>query len=227
MIDLNFLGCGAAFFPKLGNTNAYFVKDNRIFFLDFGESAFEKVYSHLHAESYTDIYVLISHLHADHVGSLASFISYMYFVHSKTIHVIHPSEQILNLLALQGIARDAYLHMTALPAESGVSVRFVPVEHANDMRCFGYVLSDGDSRIYFSGDASTVPPEILSEFLGGKIERIYQDTASHKSASHCYYKDLMTLIPENNRKNVFCMHFDGDYVQLLKEAHFSVVKSNF
>ena len=35
------------------------------------------------------------------------------------------------------------------------------------------------------------------------------------------------LIPENARKNVFCMHFDGDYVQLLKEAHFSVVKSEF
>ena len=44
MLDLKFLGRGAAFYPVEGNTNAYFEAGGDLFFLDFGESAFEKVY---------------------------------------------------------------------------------------------------------------------------------------------------------------------------------------
>lgn len=227
MIDLNFLGCGAAFYPKLGNTNAYFIQDKRIFFLDFGESAFEKVYSNLHPETFEEIYVLISHLHADHVGSLASLISYMYFVQNKIINVIHPGKEIVGLLTLLGITPKAYRYMTSLPEDCGVAVQFVPVKHANDMHCYGYTLSDSESRIYFSGDASDVPEAVLSEFMQGKIERMYQDTASHESASHCYYKKLMAYVPESRRKDVFCMHFDADYRSMLENENFSVVKAVF
>ena len=76
MMNLSFLGKGAAFYPAFGNTNAFFEKDGDLFFLDFGESAFEKAVRLLDMASYRHVYVLITHLHADHVGSLASLLSY-------------------------------------------------------------------------------------------------------------------------------------------------------
>ena len=41
-MELTFLGRGAAFYPAFGNTNAFFLSGGDLFFLDFGESAFEK-----------------------------------------------------------------------------------------------------------------------------------------------------------------------------------------
>ena len=74
MINLKFLGKGAAFYPVFGNTNAFFEKDGDLFFLDFGESAFEKAVRLLDLTAYRHVYVLITHLHADHAGSLASLV---------------------------------------------------------------------------------------------------------------------------------------------------------
>ena len=41
-MELKFLGRGAAFYPAFGNTNAFFAQSEDLFFLDFGEAAFEK-----------------------------------------------------------------------------------------------------------------------------------------------------------------------------------------
>ena len=43
MFDLKFLGRGAAFYPAFGNTNAFFEMGEDLYFLDFGEAAFERV----------------------------------------------------------------------------------------------------------------------------------------------------------------------------------------
>ena len=40
-MELKFLGRGAAFYPAFGNTNAFFTQGEDLFFLDFGEAAFE------------------------------------------------------------------------------------------------------------------------------------------------------------------------------------------
>lgn len=143
MMNLRFFGKGAAFCPSFGNCNAYFEKDGDLFFLDFGESTFEKAVRLLDLTTYGHIYVLITHLHADHVGSLASLISYTACVLNRKVMVIHPEETILQLLSLEGISRDFYTYAKHLPAECPVEATPIPVQHALDMKCYGYEVCDG------------------------------------------------------------------------------------
>ena len=225
MMNLRFFGKGAAFYPAFGNTNAFFEKDGDLFFLDFGESTFEKAVRLLDMASYRHVYVLITHLHADHVGSLASLISYTACVLHMKVTVVHPVETIVQLLTLEGISRDFYTYADRLPDACPVQARPVEVRHARDMKCFGYELSDGEETIYFSGDAADVPQRVVQGYLEGCIARIYHDTASHESESHCWYRRLEAAFPPEKRSGVYCMHFDGDTIAQMRALGFSVVET--
>ena len=224
MLDLRFWGRGAAFYPLFGNTNAYFEADGDLYFIDFGESTFEKVFRAVDFSRYRDVYVLLTHLHADHSGSLASLISYAYCVLDIRVKVIHPMSKVNDLLEVQGISTEFYEYREMLPEGLAVSAHPVEVPHAKNMRCFGYVITFEEDSLYYSGDASELPDSILESFLRGDIKRIYQDTAGHESQSHCCYKRLEELIPSAERARVFAMHFDGDYVELVRSKGFSVVE---
>lgn len=225
MFNLKFLGRGAAFYPAFGNTNAFFETNGDLFFLDFGESAYEKVVRLLDLTAYRHIYVLLTHLHADHSGSLASLLSYTHCVLHREVTVVHPLDTVMQLLTIQGISPEFYHYLSALPESCAVSAQPFDVPHAENMRAFGYLLSDANESIYYSGDAAQLPEEIARRFLSGEIARIYHDTASHESASHCYYQRLVDAIPREKRHAVYAMHLDGDYVDMLKGLGFSVVET--
>lgn len=222
-MELKFLGRGAAFYPAFGNTNAFFTEGEDLFFLDFGESAFEKAVRLLDLKQYRHIYVLLTHLHADHAGSLASLCSYTHLVLGLTIYVVYPEHTVEQLLRLEGIGKELYHYLPALPADCPVSAVPCPVQHAADMACFGYILRTAEDSLYFSGDAAQPPADVVRQFLQGDIRRLYHDTASHESQAHCWYKRLEAAIPPEKRRDVYCMHLDGDYVQMLRELGFSVV----
>ena len=224
-MELKFFGRGAAFYPAFGNTNAFFSQGEDLFFLDFGESTFEKAVRLLDLKSFRHIYVLLTHLHADHAGSLASLCSYTHIVLGLTIYVVHPVSTVIQLLKLEGIGDDLYHYLPTLPDDCPVSVTFVPVQHVADMQCFGYVLRTGDDSLYFSGDSARLPAEVRQKFLSGEISRIYHDTASHESQAHCWYRRLEEDIPPERRCDVYCMHLDGDYADRLRELGFQVVTS--
>lgn len=226
MLDLHFLGYGAAFYPVLGNTNAYFTTKNDLVFLDFGESAYEKVISRMNIAQYNQIWVLLTHLHADHCGSLASLISYTHCVLKREISVVHPLNTVNRLLTLQGIAPDFYHYYPALPGDAPFYAFPIEVPHARDMRSFGYLLRVENEAVYFSGDAADLPEDVVRQYLNGEIGRIYQDTASRPSSAHCPYTLLEKIIPPDHRKNVYCMHLDGDYADTLKMLGFSVVNAD-
>lgn len=227
MQELRFLGYGASFYPVFGNTNAFLEADGDLYFLDFGEAAYEKVVRRFDLTAYRRIYVILTHLHADHVGSLASLLSYAHCVLGIAVTVVHPVDTVTRLLSLLGIAPDFYRYMTTLPEDCPLSITPYDVPHAADMRAFGYVLRQGDEAVYYSGDAADVPAPVLEGFLAGRIARMYQDTASHPSSSHCLYTHLEELIPAESRARVFCMHLDGDYAQMLRAHGFSVVQPAF
>ena len=224
-MELKFLGCGAAFYPVLGNTNAFFVEGEDLFFLDFGESAFEKAVRLLDLKKYRRIYVLITHLHADHAGSLASLCSYTHLVLGLTVYVVHPVDTVVQLLRLEGISGELYHYLPALPEDCPVSAEPCEVRHAQDMRCFGYILRTRDDALYFSGDAAALPEQVRRQFLAEEIRRIYHDTASRDSQAHCWYKCLEEAIPPERRGDVYCMHLDGDYGGMLRQKGFSVVEA--
>ena len=178
---LKFLGCGAAFYPVLGNTSAYFIKNNNLYLLDCGELVFHQLYERGMLTRYDRIYSIITHLHADQVGSLGSLISYTYFVLGKKVRVIHPEESVRQLLDLTGIDRNAYYFEQCTRYESdGIVFEAVPVRHAEDMNCYGYIIEDGGRRIYYSGDSYEIPEHVINGFLERRIEKIYQDAGLSK-----------------------------------------------
>lgn len=225
-MNLNFLGCGSAFNPVYGNTSAYFTMGNRLYVIDAGESVFLKLYQKELLKQYEEITIFVTHMHADHVGSLPSVISYAYYVLGKTVQVVYPDGALWKLLDLMGIDHAAYHRIESSSfAADGLKVQAIPVKHADDIHCFGYVIEcDGDT-IYYSGDSYEIPEEILHGFYNREIGRIYQDTTEFRSdhRSHCSLEELEQYIPENLRKYVFCMHFTTDFTEKLKEKGFACV----
>ncbi len=226
MIRLTFLGRGSAFNPAMGNTNAYFSAGGDLFFLDFGESAFAKAVKLIDLQKFRHTYVLLTHLHADHCGSIASLCSYMHYKLGREITIVYPQTgPVKELLRIQGINPQFYQLLDALPADCALQALPVEVRHAQDMRCYGYLLSDGEETVYYSGDAAELPHDIAQSYLGGSIQRIYHDVASMESHSHCFVKRLEDAIPFEKRSNVYAMHLDKDWEKELKEKGFSVVQA--
>lgn len=224
---LNFLGCGSAFNPILGNTCAYFEDGQNLFLIDCGETVFLELFKKDMIEKYKDLYILITHMHADHVGSLGSLISYSYFVLGKQVTVIHPHENIQRLLDLMGIDRKAYLFKKCESITiAGIKVNAVSVKHADDMECYGYIIADSAETFYYSGDSYEIPETVLDRFLKGEIDKIFQDTAKTVSShrSHLPLSELAKIIPENMRGKVFCMHLGCDFSEDIKRMGFKSVK---
>ena len=106
---------------------------------------------------------------------------------------------------------QCHYHETLPENPAGLTAVPVEVKHALDMKCYGYVLSNGTESIYYSGDSSELPEDIRNRFLAGEINRIYHDTSTHDSPnpSHCYYGKMEKWIPREERHRVYCMHLDS------------------
>lgn len=230
-MELEFLGFGAAFNPIMENSNAYFLAGKRFFLLDCGETAFGKIWNLPAYTESEEVVALITHLHADHVGSLGSLISYSHYVMKKPVTVVHPLETVVQLLDLLGIDRACYRFRKLAQGEAadfggGVSAKPLQVDHVANMTCFGYILSDGVESVYFSGDATSMPAEVLEGLADGKVDRAYQDTSNTPSdhPTHATLEYLERLIPEKTRGKVYCIHLDYDYRDLLVRKGFKVVR---
>ena len=68
----------------------------------------------------------------------------------------------MTLLECQGIKRDQYQLLRELPADKAIKVEFKEVQHADDMKAYGMILSSPDEKIYYSGDAAYLLEEIES-----------------------------------------------------------------
>lgn len=222
-MELTFLGSGACFYPALHNTSAYFEYDNNLLLLDCGETVYERLLEKKDISKYDQIYVLITHLHADHVGSLGSLLSYCSCILKKRIHIIYPHDSVCKLLTLMGIMDSFYFYHPSLPDTlDGLDVKAIPVRHAENMKCFGYEIKCRDWHIYYSGDASDIPPDILLKFNSGEIRKIYQDTSSYRTDHHMFIGDLEKAVPSALRHNVVCMHLDRDCRKELTEKGFQI-----
>ena len=226
-VKWNFIGKGSAFYPPYGNTGAYMLCKKSLYLLDCGEMAFDFLYHHIDLDAVDRVYVILTHLHADHVGSLGTLISYFYCLRKLRIDVIHPEDTVVRLLALEGLETDAYRYSAQLGEnEGGLRAAPVKVRHVDNMECYGYLLSDGQETIYYSGDACEIPEGVREMFLTGEVARMYQDTSTHDSQnpSHCFYGKLEAAIPPEHRDRVYCMHLDSPCEELLREKGFRIAE---
>ena len=226
MKKLKFTGIGSAFNPILGNTNAYFTHNDDFYLIDCGESVFGKIWNLKEMTKSNNIFILITHFHCDHVGSLGSLISYLYLKLGKVAYVIHPNKKIIEYLDIVGIERKFYVYEKELPEISEIKNDVIEVKHADDMKCYAYEIIFPDETVYYSGDAVEIPDKILQKYFSGKIKEMYQDTCSYVSEnpSHGNIFYLEEIIPVEKRKNVYCIHLDKDFRDIIQEKGFGVIE---
>lgn len=225
---LKFLGCGSAFNPMLGNTSAFVEDGSRLILLDCGETVFSHLFRLGVFEQYQEFYVIITHTHSDHVGSLASLISYCYFVKKKRVHVIHPNRSVVRLLRQMGVGEEIYRWQKPSSLILGhISLEEIPVRHAEDIKCYGYILTLYGQRIYYSGDSYEIPDRIMEELKNGSLDRVYQDVTEYPSShlSHYPIQLLAERVPKAFRKKVYCMHFTTSFSEKIRELGFRVVEA--
>lgn len=210
-MNLNFLGNGSAFCPERKNTSAYFWLDERLIVLDCGETVFESLYERGLFKGAPEIYIFLTHFHADHVGSLPTLLSYYACLLHKSVNIITPERATLvQLLDLTGIDHSYYtIHDPNELGWADLKATYIPVQHAEDIPCYGFLLETGDDAIYYSGDAADLPDDVLEAFLQGKVSRLYHDTCSAPNDHHCYVGKMAECIPESERSRVYCMHLDS------------------
>ena len=208
---LNFLGCGCAYRPDLGNTSAWFTMDEHLFLMDCGENIFTLLLPKKLLQKCRDITVLVTHCHADHAGSLSTLISYVHYVEKKPVTVYFPDEDIQVLMTFCGIAPGEcqFLQGTDVTLAPGITCTALPVEHHPGLHCYGYRVTCGSRSFYYSGDARRLPPDILDAFLHGQIDELYQDTTflQEQGTSHGSLVYLGDVIPPSLRHRVYPMHF--------------------
>ncbi|NCB70903.1 MAG: MBL fold metallo-hydrolase [Clostridia bacterium] len=221
---LHFIGSGSAFNPEMDNTSAWFCQNGMFFLLDCGETVFGKIWNLPAFETASRIVVLLTHMHSDHVGSIGTLLSYCAMVVHKSVDIYYPSSALVPYLSMVGIKSSFYTQYVEIPKEWGIEVSPYPVEHAKDMDCFGYVLTLGGRKVYYSGDAADIPDEVLQQFLSGLIEHLYQDTCMEVSEHHCPLSLLEQRIPKEHRSRVSAMHISSKQsMEIIKEKGFQVV----
>lgn len=234
MQTLNFLGRGSAFNTEEGNTSAYIKHGDKLLLIDCGESIFERIKRKRLLESSKEITILITHLHSDHVGSLSSLIFYCYYMLNKKVSIIYPSSYALKSLFSIMNNKDNMYNLIESNENVRISlddIEVMPVKasHSKEMYCYGYFIYYDNKTIYYSGDSNAIEEDTLNLFKNGKIDELYQDTCypDYKGSGHLSISKLSSLIPENLREKVYCIHIDGN--ELIEEATklgFNIVEIN-
>ncbi len=224
ILILNFLGCGCAYRPDLGNTSAWFQTGGHLFLLDCGENSFTRIRQSTLLECCRDITVLITHSHADHIGSLPTLISYMHDVERKPVTLCFPCEDITYWMSCFGICQEDYRFLQGMDMvlPSGIRCHAVPVDHHPKIPCYGYHVTGSFGSFYYSGDARRLPPDILEAFLCRTIQQLYQDATflEEQGNSHGSLSYLCKVIPPALRQHVYPMHFHDDLFEALQHEGF-------
>ena len=212
MVNLKFLGCGAGYNPALGPNAAYFVRNKTVYLLDCGTSVFERLTEKGVLKDAEAVTVFLTHQHADHIGSLGILLDYCWDILGLKPVLVHPADGPVKLLAQMGVSPEAFFWNAGNiygPDENGISVQFLPVDHAPDIPAYGLLIEEAGDRFYYSGDANDIPASVLEALLDNRLDTLYQDTASKESRHHCSLEKLCQRIPPEWRHKIVCMHLDA------------------
>ena len=235
-MDLNFLGRGAAFNPKEGNTSAFFIENNELFLIDCGENIFERIINNGLLNDIEKVNLMITHTHSDHIGSAGSLIMYFYYRYHKQVNIILPEKalylpSIVNILEGFGCDKEMYHFTNEKDFDNKYNtfqnIRYVETKHRRGMNSYSIIFNTDRGIIYYSGDTkelNTVKALIES---GKPIDKLFIDTTSENYPSnvHLYVGELDKQIPSELKDNVYCMHFNNDEcINMAHELGFNVVE---
>lgn len=223
---LQFIGTGSAFAPNLGNTSAYFLKDDNLYLIDCGSLVFKELYNQIDFDLIKNVYIFITHTHNDHVGSLGTLLSYLQITYELTADIFHGGIQIEKYLASMGVSADYYESAQIESMElDGICFDFIETEHSDRIDSYGILIKKEGKILFYSGDSASIPIEILDPFLEQKIDYLYQDiTLEARNSSHMSLDELEELIPAKLRNRVIGMHLDEGTEEIISERGFQVAK---
>lgn len=232
---LNFIGSGSALNTELGNNCAFIKEGKSIILLDCGSTTFSRMQSLKLLEDIKDIFVLVTHRHPDHIASLGDLIFYAHYIIDANITVVTPDEEnVCSLLRYMGVQRELYSiikpdkEFKLKNSDFEILISYVPVQHVEDMDCYGYIVNYKNTKIYYSGDANDIPKNILQSFEQQELHYIYQDVCSYHNTNnpHMFIKDLFELVKEKDRNRLFCMHYDeGSDKTQIQQMGFRLIKN--
>lgn len=235
-MELIFLGRGAAFNPKEGNTSAYFIENNQLFLIDCGESIFERLIKNNLVDDTKSINVMITHTHSDHVGSLGSLVMYSFYVLHKPLNIILPKNakhlsNIEKILTGFGCNKSMYNYIEEKEFDDKYNtfknIRYVETKHTNELACYGLLFNTESGIVYYSGDTKEI--DIVKKLIADKktIDKLYIDTttANFPGNPHLYIGILQESIPDNLKNHVYCMHINNDScIKKAENLGFNIVK---
>ena len=227
---LKFLGIGAAFYPVKNNTSAYFIDNNELFLIDCGETVFKTIYELNIFKNIKTINILITHMHADHVGSLATLIDYTYYKLKIPVYIITSNIIKYDLdtyLKCQGLTKEAYSYKDELEYSNKYnmfkSIKYINTIHSAHLSCYSIIFNTNKGIIYYSGDTKEL--DTLKSLLNDNLYKAYIDTNSHPNGPHIYINDLVSVVPNNYKNKIYCMHVnDEECIKLIKENGFNIAK---
>lgn len=233
---LKFIGTGSAFNSVLGNNCAYIRKGKALILFDCGGDVFNKLKNSNLLDDIEEVFVFITHLHGDHVGSLPTLIEYGYYVAKYNTVVIHPDRYIVEMLQFMGVKGTMYTYtdrpklILSKNFGGGISFDHVTTQHVKEISSYGYVVSITGKTFYYSGDSRAIPQYVLSHFMEGRIEHLYQDTCEtdFPNNPHLPLETLNGVIPEEHRSRVTCMHLTpGFSLKAIENAGFKVANIDY
>ena len=179
---LQFLGIGGAFSVDLGNTSAFYKKENELFLLDCGEDVFGNILKNHLLERVTKINILITHFHSDHVGSLGTLVFYCDASNLEEINIIFPNrEKLVELIRLFGI-QNCNINIYTPKEFARLKIKEYRQEH-DVIEAYGYIIKLDGKTIYYSGDTRSLPDEVFDLLIKGKIDYFFQDVRLKKTIS--------------------------------------------
>jgi len=225
-MNLKFIGRGAAFNPKEGNTSAYFIEDNELFLIDCGESVFGSLKELGILDKVDTLNVMITHTHSDHIGSIGSLVMYAYYVRHIPCNIIVPKEakyldNIKGILFGFGCTNDMFNFSNETDFDNKYSsfnkIIYYETDHCDTLNCYSIVFYTNNGIVFYSGD--TRETKILDFIIkrGEQIDKIYIDTnISGKGTGHLGIDDIHNFIPEELVSKTYCMHINSD--ECMKKA---------
>ncbi len=235
-MELKFIGRGAAFNPKEGNTSAYFIDNNCLFLIDCGESIFYSLMKNNFLDSFSDIYVMITHTHSDHIGSIGSLVMYSYYNLGRPLNIILPENakhlsNIMNILYGFGCKDEMFKIVNEDYFDDQFklfrTIRYMETDHCDELKCYSILITTEDGIVFYSGD--TRDSSNLKNLFesGSMIDKIYMDTttADYPGNFHLNIYKLADVVPIEYQKRIYCMHVNcDDCILIAKELGFNVVE---
>jgi len=231
MNKLKFLGRGSGYNVIEGNTSAFLKRNDTLLLIDCGESIFEKIIKSDLINGIKNVHVLITHMHSDHIGSLGSFVGYCYWKSKiKTNIYFYEKEKIGEFLKLTGAVEGEsfVLHDTIQKRIEALNLTFFSslTKHAKMVNTYSFLLEfDYENDIFYSGDTYETNFDVIPYLKEGNL--IYHDTCLNDCEGnvHTSLRVLCERIPQEYRKQIYCIHIDGEnFIEKANEEGFNVVK---